>query len=213
VVRRQLEQACLQVRSLATVHMALQVRLSAVHTLIFLENTTTRTKGRLMRMAGHMVEGPALWIHTHQTVEDMVEWPLRLIPMNRTKENIMVMGGEDTERLLQDEVAQGEVGLAEVMAIPKTQDFQHKAAVTVRSNKTHMLLMLDLLVVHLADMVDLSQIASTRTTQIIRRDPSPHNHNNNTLLTLHVLRILDAAIQIDLILATITNKDAWHPRR
>ena len=188
-----------------------QAKPLAAHTLISLENTTIRTKVHLMRMAERMAGLPALWIHMHQTPEDMVERPLQLIHMPRTKEHIMVMGEEDMGLLLQHEVAQEEGALAEVMVLPRPQNSLHKVEGTVHRNKTHMLLMLALLVVRL-DMVDLSQTASTRTIQIIHSAPSPHNHKDNTLPTLHVLSILDAATRIDLIQATITNKDVWHPR-
>jgi hypothetical protein len=140
-------------------------------------------------MAERMAELLQLSTRMRKTVEAMVESPLQLIHMLRTNDLMMAMGEEDMVYLLRvlDEEVQEELGPAEAMALLKTPTFQDKAVDTVLLNKIPMVLMPALLVVLLADMVDLSQIASIRTTQIIHKDPFPRSLKDNTLMIPHVL--------------------------
>jgi hypothetical protein len=169
--------------------MALQVKLLAVHILMFLEITTTKIKLPSTGMAEHMAERLPPRIHMHKMGEVMEERPLHRIHMRRIKELTMVMGKEDMglHHLGLEGVDLGEADQAEVMVPHKVMTLAHKAVDMVLHNKIPMPLMLALLALQLSDTVVLSQIANTRITRIIPAEPSLLNHKDNTLLTPLVL--------------------------
>jgi hypothetical protein len=164
--------------------MALQVKLLAVHILMFLEITTTKIKLPSTGMADHMAERLPPRIRMHKMGEVMEERPLHRIHMRRIKALTMAMGKEDMG--LHHLGLEG-VDLGEVMVPHKVKTLAHKAVDMVLHNKIPIPLMLALLALQLADTVVLSQIANTRITRIIPAEPSLLNHKDNTLLTLLVL--------------------------
>jgi hypothetical protein len=164
--------------------MALQVKLLAVHILMFLEITTTKIKLPSTGMAEHMAERLPSRIRMHKMGEAMEERPLHRIHMRRIKELMMAMGKEDMGLHHLD---LGEADQAEVMVPHKVKTLTDKAADMVLHNKIPMPLMLALLALQLAVTDVLSQIANTRVTRRIPAEPSLLNHKDNTLLTLLVL--------------------------
>lgn len=171
---------------MGTVHMALQVKLLAVHILMFLE---TKIKLPSAGMAEHMAERLQSRIRMHKMGEVMGERPLHRIHMRKIKGLTMVMGKEDMglHHLGLEGVDLGEADQAEVTVPHRVKTLTDKAADMVLRNKIHMPLMLALLALQLAVTDVLSQIANTRVTRIIPAEPSPLNHKDNTLLTLLVL--------------------------
>lgn len=171
---------------MGTVHMALQVKLLAVHILMFLE---TKIKLPSTGMAEHMAERLPSRIRMHKMGEAMEERPLHRIHMRRIKELTMVMGKEDMglHLLGLEGVDLGEADQAEVTVPHRVKTLTDKAADMALHNKIHMPLMLALLALQLAVTGVLSQIANTRVTRIIPAEPSLLNHKDNTLLTLLVL--------------------------